>query len=182
MVRTNETRDKFAKRIERENKAIRELLDIRQRVYIPLLKKWDGKVYNKRFRTAIEDAIKEAGIYVETYVKESRQHHEEVELHFYQYPEKGNYCHQELLMVMLRVRYDNGNYRISEADTLADHYFTVWADNAEKDIRENEQAINYYEDYMEVASNMEKAINAFNELPFAFRSNISKYQFAIYGI
>lgn len=54
MVRTYITHEQFKKIAEKQNGSQEELLQAYAKVFVPLLKKWDGKVYNRRFLNAVE--------------------------------------------------------------------------------------------------------------------------------
>ena len=182
MVSTNRTYEQFEERIRRQNKSQEELLAAYEKVFLPLLKKWDGKVYNKRFRTAIEEGLEAQGYgkLSKIYVSEESQHHNEVTLVLKQYPVPGNYNDAERVYIQLIVKYVDGNYRISEADTISNERGQAWLNNARENITERKKAVKNYKKYMKQAEQLQAAIKAYNELPHCFRENIVKYQFTVY--
>lgn len=182
MVSTNMTYEQFEERIRRQNKSQEELLKAYEKVFLPLLKKWDGKVYNRRFRTAIEQELEAQGFgnLSKIYVSEESQHHEEVTLVLKQYLVPGDWNRYEVLYIQLIVKYDDGNYRISEADTISNERGQAWLNNARENIAERKKAVKNWKKYMKQAEQLQAAIKAYNELPHCFRENIIKYQFNIY--
>lgn len=182
MVSTNMTYEQFEERIHRQNKSQEELLQAYEKVFLPLLKKWDGKVYNKRFRTAIEDELKAQGFgkLSKIYVSQENQYHNEVTLVLQQYPIPGRWNESEQLYIQLIVKYDDGNYRISEADTISNERGQAWLNNARENIAERKKAVKNWKKYMKQAEQLQAAIKAYNELPHCFRKNIIKYHFTVY--
>lgn len=178
MIRTKLTYEEFKQRVRKENEYSEELLQVYENVYLPLLKKWDGKVYNKRFRTALEQEIKAQG-YGKTdgiliYVKEESRYDGEVTLAIYHRYDRNP------LYIRLCIRYSDYNYRISEADSLANKRGKNLIDNARKDIEECKDAVKNWKKYMRQAEKLQEAINAYNSLPYCFRNNVADYQFHIH--
>lgn len=182
MVSTNMTYEQFEERIRRQNKSQEELLQAYDKVFLPLLKKWDGKVYNKRFRTAIEQELEAQGYgkLSKIYVSEENQYHNEVTLVLQQYPIPGRWNESEQLYIQLIVKYDDGNYRISEADTIRNERGQAWLNNARENIAERKKAVKNWKKYMKQAEQLQTAIKAYNELPHCFRETIIKYHFTVY--
>ena len=175
MIHTKLTYEQFKQRVRKENEYSEELLQVYENVYLPLLKKWDGKVYNKRFRTALEQEIKAQGYGKtdEIHVKQESWHDGDVTLVIY-------YRYHGSLYVRLSIRYSDYNYRISEADSLADKRGKNLIDNARKDIEECKDAVKNWKKYMRQAEKLQEAINAYNSLPYCFRENVADYQFHIH--
>lgn len=179
MVRTILDRKSFAAQIDSDNKALQELLDIYDKIVVPLLKTWNGKVYNKRFRTAVEIEIDKAG-YTNIYLREKGQQHEFIELCLQKYPCPGNWSKDETLYFRLVAKYVDGNYRISESETLLDHVGCAWVKNGRDEIIERQQAVDNWEEYIKITEQLQKAIKTFNDLPYVFRKNIEQYGFSVY--
>lgn len=182
MVSTNRTYEQFEERIRRQNKSQEELLAAYEKVFLPLLKKWDGKVYNKRFRTAIEEGLTEQGYgkLSKIYVSQENQYHEEVTLVLQQYPVPGKWNESEQLYIQLIVKYVEGNYRISEAETISNERGQAWLKNARENITERKKAVKNWKKYMKQVEQLQAAIKAYNELPHCFRENIVKWGMTIY--
>lgn len=182
MIKTNLTYEQFKEKTCKQNECQAELLQVYENVIKPLLKKWDGKVYNKRFRTAIEQEIESQG-YGKTnkiYLSEQNWYHDEVTLVLQQYPTPGKWSESEQLYFMLIVKYIDGNYRISEAETISNKTGQVWLNNARENIEERNEAVKNWKKYMKQAEQLQAAIKAYNEIPYSFRQNIAKYQFNIH--
>lgn len=182
MIQINMTYEQFASRIAKKNKSQEELLKAYEKVFLPLLKKWNGKVYNKRFRTAIEEelAASDYGKENKIFVNEEGQNREEVTLVLKQYPISGNYNEREYLYIQLIVKYIDGNYRISETETLSNERGKAWLNNARENILERNKAIKNWDKYMEQVEKLQTAIKDYMDLPYCFRENLNKNQFRIY--
>jgi hypothetical protein len=175
MIHTKLTYEEFKQRVRKENEYSEELLQVYEKVYLPLLKKWDGKVYNKRFRTALEQEIKAQGYGKtdEIYVRQESWHDGDVTLVIY-------HRYHGSLYVRLSIRYSDYNYRISEADSLADERGKNLINNARRDIEERKDAVKNWKKYMRQAEKLQEAINAYNSLPYCFRNIVADYQFHIH--
>jgi len=180
MVRTIKNAKEFAAAIAHKNEAQKELLDIYENCFLPVLKEFDGKVYNKRFRTAVEIRMQQTGHNGKIYLREKSQHHEQIELQLQEYTCPGNYNEYEDLYICLIAKYVAGNYRISYIDTIQNNIHEAWIKNGRKNITERQQAVDEWQKCMQVANELERALKAYNALPFAFRMNVDRNQFHVY--
>ena len=55
-MKTKLTKEQFIARMKKENKHRNDLLEFRNRIFLPTLQKFDGKVYNIRFIKALREA------------------------------------------------------------------------------------------------------------------------------
>ena len=146
-----------------------------------LLKKWDGKVYNKRFRDDVDEELKKVSPRMSAEFKEPNCRDSysnmngkpmiEVKLRYQN--EQYNYTDHEQLWTRVVCHYDdNWNIRISAEDTPKETYVKNWFENFAKDTEEHKSVLDNYDKYMKVAEKMEQAVKMYNELPYRFRLNI----------
>ncbi len=162
-MKTNITKEQFIQdckmRIEHRN----TLIKFYEKVYIPTLKKFDGKVYNKRFinalKTEAQKMNKMMGVYDEEY-------HIIISFQNYEF----NYQDCENLYVGCK-KVDG---RIDCQGTINDSTFNAWVGNFKLYTLEYQNAIDNYDDYMAVANAMEQAVKAYNSLPSPFKANCDK--------
>lgn len=179
MIATKETREQFAARIERENEARRQLLDIYNTVFLPTLKKFNGKVYNKRFRTAIQnqlDTIDRDGLIS---IGETYRSGNKVTLYIRKMAARFAYTNYEQLLIHLIL--DNAiDERISETDTLADKTGQTWILNFKEETERREGAGSRWDEYMAICSQLETACKKYVGLPTYFKDVVQRHQFNIY--
>ena len=162
----------------------RELLrQIYNTTFQDVLKKYDGKVYNKRFETALNDELKKLypGARLFT-VSEDRRHGDSysnfkdewrVTFKLCIYNDRINYVDKEELCTVLIFDLDeNCNLRINAEKSKSEKYTVCWGENFDKGTEELRQVIKNYDKYLKVAQKVADAINEFKELPHVFRQNI----------
>ena len=150
------------------------ILKFYNEVYLPTLLKFDGKVYNKRFITALRDKCKEYHEFM--HVTEKSYDHIEIQLR----TDRWNYNDYESMYVKCETEYVDGNNRISYGKTVNDQFHKAWVENFAKYCGEYEDAIANYDKYMETVKALENALQAYSELPHAFRANIDTDYARIY--
>ena len=179
MVETKITREQFKKFVEKQNDCQEELLQAYAKVFVPLLKKWDGKVYNQRFLNAVEQEIKKQGYgnNGEIRVKEVYRRCNNVTIYLTQIPLIYNTC--IFVAVNLVTRYTDGNNRISEADTLSNEQTKAWLQGAFKSIQQGNDVVKNWDKYMGIANRLQEAVKAYNALPGCFTTHVERWQFDI---
>ena len=144
------------------------LIDFYKNVYLPTLQKFNGKVYNIRFIKALREANKD-----ELLVIRERTYYKTIELNYRQ--SKFSYNNYEALTVDCP---DDSNNRLSYE--LCENGMQEHIKNFNDYTEEIQSAIDNYDKYLEQAMELQKKITEYNELPSAFRQNISKYRMTIY--
>lgn len=162
-MRTNLTKQEFINkcniRIANRNK----LSDFRRTTFVDVLNKFDGKVYNKRFRDALCAAFGDSLFSVTD---------NGASFYFSLRNDKYNYNDYESIYVQLVL--DGG--RISANKTLENEYTKVLADNFEKETAEIEKGIEYYDAYLNMAEQLERMIESYSKIPYSVRQNFSDFK------
>lgn len=142
-----------------------------------LTKKFDGKVYNRRFENALNDALKAVSPSMwcackiqgpTNYTNIAGATLINVTLNYYNFP--GNYINVESLPTNL-VLHDG---RICAEDSAREKYTILWAANFDEHTEERKTILKNYDAFMSVADMMNDAIKKYNALPYRFRENIEK--------
>lgn len=153
-----------------------------------LLKRFDGKVYNKRFDSALNDALKAISpLMSATCELQSRNSYSNfpnnniVQVVLSIRNSEYNYKDTESLYTnIVLVADDNYNLRISADYSRQEKYTKAWAENYDKETEERRGIISNYAKYLKAAAQMEKAVKAYNELPHRFRAHIDTHYLRIY--
>ena len=160
-MRTKYTKEIFTERLIKENKHRNDLLEFRNRIFLPTLQKFDGKVYNIRFIKALRDANEDELIYV----RELEHEHIIVEKRFERYSYTD--CEQIYLMVVLR------DGRIDAAASVTDEMGKKWVENFKLYTDELLTVIENYEPYIAKCEELQTLINEFVNISYRFRENIT---------
>lgn len=160
-MRTKLTKEQLISRMKKENDHRNDLLEFRNRIFLPTLQKFDGKVYNIRFIKALRDANEDELIYV----RELENDHIVVEKRF----ERHTYtdCEQLYLKVLLK------DGRIDADASVADDMGMKWIENFKCYTEELLLIGENYDFYMSKCEALQKAINEFAEINYKFRDNIT---------
>lgn len=160
-MRTKFTKEIFVERLTKENKHRHDLLDFYNRIFLPTLQKFDGKVYNIRFIKALREANEDELIYV----RERENEHIIVEKRFKKY----NYtdCEQLYIKVILK------GGRIDAAASISDEMGKKWVENFKLHTDELLAVIENYELYIDKCEELQTAINEFSKISYKFRENIT---------
>lgn len=178
-MRTKETKEAFIARLTNEIKNAETLQKFYDEKFLPILRKYDGKVFNARFINEVEKAMKAESPYMS--ISKENQNRDEITLilRYYNIPYSYTDCEQMYVLVVCPYD-DNYNNRVSVEKTEAHQMGRAWIANSQKDIADKLEAIAHYDEFMAVAEALESQIDKFNGLPFAFRQNFDKYQFFIH--
>lgn len=168
-METHKTKEQFIKDCEMRIANRNTLVDFYEKVYLPTLQKFDGKVYNKRFINALQTEAKKISEMMSIYDEE---YHIIISFQNYKY----NYKDCENLYVGCK-KVDG---RIDYQATIDDKTFKAWVDHFKLYTLDFQNAINNYDDYMAVANAMEQAVKAYNSLPSPFKGNINKNYISIH--
>lgn len=158
---SNEKRNKaefvawIADRLDRR----RKLLDFRQKVFLPTLKKFDGKVYNVRFLNALREQVNDKRIYV---CEEANG----IDVQFRK--DEFSYCDYECLSMRIELE----GKRISYEKSLASPMGKRWIETFNEVSRQAEDAVENYDDYLAKAEEISSLITEYGKIPYEFRNNI----------
>ena len=147
---------------------LRKLYDTK---FLPLLAKFNGKVYNARFSHELHKQLQEIDPLL--FCKVESQNDKEITLTLNKYNKQYNYTDRESLYLKIVCDCPDGyTYRINEEKTKADQLAAVWLQNFDKYTEEKRTAAKNFDKFLKVANKMEAAIKEFNALPQDFRKII----------
>lgn len=151
--------ERCALRIENRNK----LSNFRKTTFVDVLNKFEGKVYNKRFRDALTNAFGSDMFYIS-------ESGESLVLNLQN--SKTNYRDYESLYFNLVTE----NNRISAEKTLSEKYTTVWLENFDKETESIRESAESYDLYLAKAEQLEKMLEDFSKIPYAVRQNFTDFK------
>lgn len=154
-------------RIDKRNK----LLDYYNNVFLPTLKKFDGKVYNIRFIKALREQTEGNNLWWVT----ERSNSGEIEIRLRM--DNFNYNDYEALWTKCLL---NEDYRIDYEKSVGDYYAKSWMENFKKGIDEYQDTIDNYDEYMKIADKLESALKEYNKMPHKFRGHLDTDYMHIY--
>lgn len=160
-MKTRLTKEQFIARMKKENKHRNDLLEFRNRIFLPTLQKFDGKVYNIRFIKALREANEDELIYI----RELENEQIVVEKRFERYAYTD--CEQIYLKVVLR------DGRIDASASVADDMGKKWVDNFKCYTDDLLLACEDYDFYIAKCEELQKAINEFVKINYKFRDNVT---------
>lgn len=160
-MKTKLTKEQFIARMKKENKHRNDLLEFRNRIFLPTLQKFDGKVYNIRFIKALREANEDELIYI----RELENEQIVVEKRFERYAYTD--CEQIYLKVVLR------DGRIDASASVTDDMGKKWIDNFKYYTDDLLLACEDYDFYIAKCEELQKAINEFVKINYKFRDNIT---------
>ena len=155
-----------------------ELKKFYNEVFLPTLKKFNGKVYNARFINALNEGEKDREPRI--WAKFEGQTREKITIVLKVQNDRYNYSDTESLYIELIANYEDFNHRISEADTLAGDMGKNYLKNFDASTDELRAIVKGYDKYMKVADKLKDTIKEFNELPYDFRKNLQSWGLHIY--
>lgn len=150
----------------------------RDEVLMPLVKEFDGKVYNKRLITRANELVPN-NLW---HVRESSYSRDiEVQARLNEW----NYSDYESVQIPMRLTQpskENGwkGGRVDYKAIEQDRYTKSWAKSHDDYTKEMETSISNYDDYMKVYQHLVDAVNEWNELPHTFRAHTRASDMHIY--
>ena len=166
-MRANKTKEEFINDLQTRIETRKDVLNIYENLFLPLLKKFDGKVFNKRFKTQFAELLKEnkmENVLLRDrnlsfsncfYVLEKQNY-------------KFNYSDVESLYFQFVLKDGRIDYEstVNQGDNMRHlKYF-------ENDLKDYKNCINNYDKYMDIAKETEEKIKEFNDMHYLFRQNI----------
>lgn len=171
-MRTRKNKEQFIEEMKKRINLREQLNIFYNDIYLPTLKKFDGKVYNIRFIKALREQAEKLNNLI--YVKELEHTNTiEIQLRHHQY----SYTDYESLWAKLVLTNEG---RISYELTINDEIGKKWLENFNEYKNEYQMAIDNYDQYMTIAEQLEKALETYNKMPHAFRNNMDTEWMRIY--
>ena len=158
---SNEKRNKAefvawnADRLERRQK----LLEFREGVFLPTLKKFDGKVYNVRFLNALREQVNDKRLYVSEDANGIEAQYRRGEF---------SYCDYECLSMRVELE----GKRISYKKSLASPMGKRWIETFNEVSQQAEDSVERYDEYLAKAEELSRLIDEYGKIPYVFRNNI----------
>lgn len=159
-MRLNLTKEAYIAKTENQITRREELVKFYKEVYLPTLKKFDGKVYNKRFITALRNEATEL-----MYIREKENDSIVVELRSSKYA----YNDYESLYCMIKL---NDEGRIDYEASVNDVIGRKWIVNHEDYTEELRNSILHYDEYIEICDKLRAAIDNYKNVPHNLRETI----------
>lgn len=170
-MRTKNTKEEFINETKKRIEMRETLCDYYYNIYLPTLKKFNGKVYNIRFIKALRESVAENKLFSIS----ERQYNEGIEIKLMRH--EWSYVDYETLYVKCNL---NNEGRIDYEATINDELNTAWVRNFKESINGYQQSIDKYDEYMKVAEKLEQTLDEYNKLPHIFRNNLETQWMRIY--
>ena len=172
-VRTNKTREEFVKEMQKRIEIRKTIMEFVDNVYFPMMAtKFDGKVYNARFINALNEEAKK--ISERMYVTKGYSNDEiEIQMRLSQW----NYNDYESILLKCKT---NAEGRIDYEATINDKLGQTWIENFKSYIKEYQNSIDNYDEYMKVFVELANALEKYNKLPHSFRGHLDTSWMRIY--
>ena len=162
MLREIKRKEVFVSYTQGQIERREELLKFYNKVFLPTLKNFDGKVYNKRFI----NALREQSCNERLLVNELENDHVRVDLR----REKFTYTDYESIYFMVKLTDKRIDYKASTEDSLGRN----WILNFQRYTDELRAAIHSYDEYMEIVKKVNDAVHEYQKIPYAFRKKKKK--------
>ena len=150
----------FVAQVQREIEVSENLIKWYEEKFLPTLKKFDGKIYNKRFITALNDQKEDL-----MFIHPLEYDHIIIE----GYHQKMNYVNKESLYAMVKL---NDEGRIDYEASTNDDMGKSWIESFHKNTHDLRDSIEKYDEYLEVAKDLANKIKEYTKLNYRFRRNI----------
>lgn len=148
-------------RLKKQNAHRNDLIEFYNRIFLPTLQKFDGKVYNIRFIKALREANEDELIWV----RELENDYIIVEKRF----EKYTYDDFEQMYLKVAI---NKVGRIDATASVMDELGKKWMEGFKEYTDEMLAICEDFDCFLEKAENVRKAIEEYSKVPHVFRENI----------
>jgi hypothetical protein len=166
-MRTNKTKEEFINDLQTRIETRKDVLNIYENLFLPLLKKFDGKVFNKRFKTQFAELLKANNI-ENVLLRDMNLSFTNCRYTLDKQNYKFNYSDVESLYFQFVL----SDGRIDFEATISNEENTRNLNQFKNSITSYERCINNYDKYMEIAKETEEKINEFNNMHYLFRQNV----------
>ena len=168
----NKTKEEFITYTRQRIGMREQVLKGYNNIVIPAIQKFDGKVLNKRFWDYLKAELAKVSrcyqVFTGTYV----QHAYELR---YMAQEFDYYDFEDMRFIV----FTDDNKRIDAAKSAEMTAKSLEGFNNATTARQD--SVDHYDEYMQVATELDAAVKAYNALPFPFRRNFTNnYNFNVY--
>lgn len=179
-MRTRQEKSDFISTLKHEIKNRETLRQFLNTTFQDVLNKFDGKVYNKRFETALQEAMRKVSplMWAKCSIQSRSSYSNfpncntvEIVLQIRNSP--TNYTDTESLYTHIVLNSDdNHNLRIDAESSRKEKFTITWAENFDKETEQEKEILKKYDKFLKVAEAMEKVVKEYNDLPQRFRQNM----------
>jgi len=170
--------------LERNNKEVfiqdtKQIIKVRElltkfydEIYLPTLKKFDGKVYNKRFLNALNEEAEKFFDGYNVYIKGDFDNY----LKCLRFEIDVRKVYTLIQSMEFLACIDLESWRLAYDKTLENEQVNYWKENFVEYTKNYYDVIENYDEYLALAEITQTTIQKFNHLPSVFRQNIDKFQ------
>lgn len=159
-MRIELTKEAYIAKAENQIARREALVKFYNEAYLPTLKKFDGKVYNKRLITALRNEATEL-----MYIREKENDSIVVELR------SSKYAYNDYESIHCMIKLNDGG-RIDYEATVNDVIGKKWIENHKTYTEELRNSILHYDKYIEVCDKLRAAIENYKNVPHSLRETI----------
>lgn len=178
-MRQKQNKDVFINTLKQEINVREQLQKFYKETFNLFVLKFNGKVYNKRFDNALNEALQAVSpnLFATCTQKGPDGSSNYKNLFYIEVVLKGrtdphNYSEYEELYTKVMLKTDDGYNQRIDATIKDEKYCIAWYENFVKYTQEIKDTIKNYNKYLKTAQKVTDAINSFKDLPFRFRQNI----------
>lgn len=164
-MRQKLSKEKFIADVEKRHAHRTDLVEFYNRVFLPTLQKFHGKVYNIRFIKALRSACDDELMFI----RERESDYVRIEKRI----SKHNYSDTETLYLKLIV---DSEGRIDANASVADELGQKWFADFNKHSEELLLSRDNYDTYIAKCEELRRMISEYVKLPITFRHHIHFYQ------
>ena len=177
-MRQKQNKEVFINTLKKEIEVREQLQKFYKETFNLVVLKFAGKIYNKRFETALNDALKSysPNLFATCTQKGPDSYSNYKDLFYIEVVLKGrtdphNYSEYEALYTKVMLKSDDGYNQLICA-MMDEKQSIIWYENFVKYTQEIKDSIKNYNKYLKTAQKVADAINTYKDLPFRFRRNI----------
>lgn len=168
----NKTKEEFIAYTRQRIGMREQVLKGYNNVVLPAIKKFDGKVLNKRFWDYLNAELAKVSrcyqVFTGTYVQ-----------HAYELRYKAQEFDYNDFEAIRFIVFTDDNKRIDA--TKSAEMTAKWLEGFDEGTTARQESVDNYDEYMKIATALDNAVKAYNALPFPFRRNFdNNYNFKVY--
>lgn len=178
-MRQRQEKDAFISTLKKEIKVREQLAKFYKETFYLVVLNFNGKVYNKRFETALNDALQAVNpLFSATCTQkggDSCSNYKDrsyIEVQLKARIDRYNYEEKEILYTKVMLKTDDGYSQRIDASITDEKYMIGWYENFVQYTQEIKDTVKYYNKYLKTAQKVADAIAVYKDLPFRFRRNI----------
>lgn len=171
-IRTNKTKEQFISEMKQRIEIRNEIVSFIETIFFPIIKKFDGKIYNKRIINALNEEAKKTNKLM--LVKKAFSS-EDIEIQI----RLSTWSYNDYEAIILKMN-TKGDGRIDYDSTKNDDLNNKWICNFNKYTEDYKKSIDKYDEYMNMFVKLNEVVDEYNKLPHPFRNHLDKSWLHIY--